>query len=194
MTGDALVVVAREVGRSRGRMHGRSERGELLIETIAGLLILSLVVVAGLLGLAVILRTTARHQAVVRTSNESTVAAEYVDRLPYIRCTRSGSTSSPTSATYQAAMTDPSAPAPYVSPNGLTTLLTVSKVTYLESASASTAKFVDDCPSTGDQGAQKLTVRVQAETDTGRVTNQVVFIKRDDLCTGLPSAVEGQTC
>ena len=185
---------SRVLDGARRRWVGRDERGELLIETIAGLLILSLVVVAGLIGLAVILRTTAKHQAVVRTSNESTVAAEYVDRLPYIPCTRTAGVSAPTATDYQDDMVDPSGPAPYQSPFGLTTLLTVSNVTYLESASAPTAKFVSDCPAAGDQGAQKLTVRVKAETNTGEVSNEVVFLKRNDLCTGLAGAVEGQTC
>lgn len=179
-------------GLTRVRVASRSQRGELLIETIAGLLILALVVVAGLVGLAVILRVTARHQAVVRTSNESTVAAEFVDRLPYIPCTVSGGVSNPTAQDYQDAMAG--ATTPYVAPDGLTTLLTVRDVTYLESATAQTAKFVDDCPSTGDAGAQKLEVQVRAQTNTGQITNNVVFIKRDDQCTGLAGAVEGQTC
>lgn len=134
----------RAVSAASGQRHGRSQGGEMLIETLVGLIILSLVVVSGLVGLAVILRTTARHQAVVRTSNESTVASEYVDRLSYVPCTSTAGVSAPTASDYQDDMTNPSAPAPYVSPDGLTTLLTVSDVTYLESATAQTANFVDD--------------------------------------------------
>lgn len=170
----------------------RSQRGEMLVESIASLIVLSLVVIAGLFGLFTIVRASSTHQAKVRTSNESTIAAEYVDRIPYRACAKPGGVSTPKASTYQADMGAGSSP--YVTPDGLTTLLTVKEVQYLASSTNGTASFVNDCPDAGDQGAQRLTVKVTAQTTTGTVSSQMVFIKRNDSCDGLSGAVEGQTC
>jgi len=170
----------------------RSQRGELLIESVASLMVLSLVVVAGLVGMLTIVRASATHQGKVRTSNESTIAAEYVDRIAYRPCAKAGGVSTPKASTYQSDMG--TGASPYVSPDGLTTLLTVQEVQYLASSTSATASFVADCPAAGDQGAQRLTVKVTAQTTTGTVSSRMVFIKRNDSCDGLSEAVEGQTC
>lgn len=172
----------------RFRSRTGSQAGELLIETLLTVLLLGSVIATGTMMLLTTVRASMTHQAVTRSSNEATVASEYLERVPYLPC---GGTPAPTATNYEASMA--SGATPYVAPQGLNLSLSVVAVTYLSSSSSANAVFQSSCPAS-DEGAQKLVVRVEGQGANGPISVRVVFVKRDDRCLGLADVQPGQTC
>lgn len=145
------------------------------------------VVVTGMFGLAVAIKASASHQGIVRTSNEAAIAAEHIEMLPYRPCT---SASSPTAATYQG---DLGSVVGYNPQTGLEVKLDVEAIGFLQSATAANPTFASTCPVGGDQGLQRIVVRVDTIVDGRRLSGTVPFIKRDERC-GTSAGLEEQQC
>lgn len=170
------------------RRNARSQRGELLIETLLAVLVMGTAIAGGMFMLLTMVWASMTHQALARSSNEVTIASEHLERVTYLPC---GGATAPTPANYQTELTSGSNP--YVAPEGLELDLTVTNVTFLSDSDAATAGFQETCP-TDDQGAQRLTVRVEGQGANGKISVRVVYVKRDDRCLGLADTQPGQTC
>lgn len=168
----------------------RSQRGDLLIELLVAVALMSIVVVTGIMGLGVMVSATSTHQSVVRASNEAAIASEHVELLSYIPC-GGALNASATAAEYKAKLADLNAP--YVEQTGLD--LELIDLGYLQDASAAAPVFSATCPAGGDQGLQRVVVRVETRSSNGSLlAGEVAFVKRNETCVGVPDTVRGQTC
>lgn len=177
---------------SAARARVRDQRGETLLGAVIALLILAIVGTASLSILFTTMKIAMTHKAIVRTTNEATIAAEYIERMPYQPCDNSAGTTHPTGQDYMDVMF--SSTDPYINPQGLDLDLTVKNVEFLSDDQPSTASFSDTCPMDGDLGLQQITVRVVGTGGGGPLAADLVFLKRDASCDGLAEAEEGQVC
>lgn len=152
--------------RLRLRARASEEQGETLIEIMAAVVLMGTAVVAVLSGLFTAVVSSDLHKRQTRAASEVTNVVEAISNAQYQPCT----TSVPT---YASAL--PSLPSGY-------TLLPL-VVEPLASKSALDPSWSATCPSIGDQGAQRITVTVTQGTGGRKVTEKLVYVKRDDRCT-----------
>lgn len=157
---------ARTVDR---RKTSRSQSGMTLLEVIAAVFVTSTAVVAVVAAVLTIFFSAASHRQSVRAGVEATNVAEKMDRATYVPCA--------TPSSYNAGL---SAVDGYVP--------SVTKVEYLVSKTAANATYTT-APCTDDQGAQRITVSV-TNVDRVTVTETVVYVKRDNRCSGAALGVE----
>lgn len=153
----------------------RGQSGVTLVEVALAVMLigLSLVSVVGLLYAVMV--TSATHQDKVRTGNRATELAEDIDDMIYIPCPGADQ-----GALYQSAL-DASSSAIYIE--------RILEVKYLASDTDPSDSWLDSCPA-DDQGAQRITVSVQAH-GRGNLESELTFVKRDTRC---PEGIVGRKC
>lgn len=217
----------RAVRSLRSRFGGgrvRGQRGELLIESLVSIAIMSSLFVAALTAFTTLFASTALNQRIARASNEATSVAEAIERVPYEPCAASTAYTTSRIVRLGGAVADTTAPAwlrTAVSPKVISTdlgtdvdvnasvldaiaglsdryALTVTKIEYLVSSTAMSSSFQSSCPGAGDQGVQRLTLRVASSGPDHPIATEVVFTKRNQTCpeAALRPAeiVDGQPC
>ena len=152
--------------RLRLRARASDEQGETLIEIMAAVVLMGTAVVAVLSGLFTAVVSSDLHKRQTRAAAEVTNVVEALGNAQYQPCT-SGVPN------YTSAV-----PA---LPSGYTLLPLV--VEPLASKSALDPAWQSTCPGIGDQGAQRITVTVTQGTGSRKVTEKLVYVKRDDRCT-----------
>lgn len=159
------------------------QRGETLIEIMATVVLMGTAIVAVLSGLFTAIVSSDLHRRQTRAAAEVTNVVESIDKATYSPC------SGATIPTYSTAL--PTLPSGFA----------VSSVVVepLVSSAASDPTFAATCPGAGDQGAQRITVTVTQGIGGRRVTEKIVYVKRDERClttttasgsttTGVPAA------
>ncbi|MFV0315921.1 MAG: prepilin-type N-terminal cleavage/methylation domain-containing protein [Microthrixaceae bacterium] len=153
----------------------RDQSGVSLIEVTIAVMLIGIALLATLSLLYAIVLTSGTHQSKVRVGNRAAELAEAIDDMDYIPCPGADQ-----GALYESAL-------------NLATDATYTEeivdVQYLASDDDPVAAWSDTCPDP-DQGAQRVTVSVQART-RGQVSTELVFVKRDTRC---PEGIVGRKC
>lgn len=156
----------------------RGQRGELLVETLLSLFFLTTVLVAvvGLLFTTILSSSTQR--GVVGATNEATTVAEQIDRAVYLPC------GTGTPVDYSAALG--------IAAAGYTSYIDL--VEY-QNSTAGSSSYGTSCPAGGDQGTQRITVRVAAD-EAPNPEGTITLVKRDQTCPGGlgTQVMAGQPC
>ena len=155
--------------------HHRGQSGVTLLEMALAVLLIGISLLSLIGLLYAILVSSATHQEKIRTGNRASEIAERIDEMIYIPCPGAGGTN-----LYQGAL-DHSPDRKYDE--------SITDVSFLVSGSASSPSWSAGCPGT-DQGAQRVTVRVDSRLQSG-TNSDLVFIKRDMTC---PDGIAGGEC
>lgn len=154
-----------------------SERGETLIEIMATVVLMGTAIIAVLSGLFTTIVSSDLHKRQTRAAAEVTNVVESIDKATYSPC------SGATIPTYASAL--PALPA------GFTIASVV--VEPLVSSTATDPTFAATCPGAGDQGAQRITVSVTQGVGGRKVTEKIVYVKRDERCLALTTTTASGT-
>jgi prepilin-type N-terminal cleavage/methylation domain-containing protein len=145
-------------------MRRRPDDGVTLIELMVTVMIVGIAFGTILVALQGMYRASDEHR---KLSVAETWVRRYADAIGAASYTSCASTS-----TYSAALT-PSPPADYTA--------TIASVEYWngDTSPATFGSLQSACQSSGDKGAQRITVRVAGTLTSGSVTKTVVFVKRN---------------
>jgi len=134
----------------------RGDAGETLVETLMSIVIMGLVATAIIGGLFMSVRASDYHRREATAESLIRAAAEQVKGATYASCAGTGS------------YTLPTPPAGYASQ--------VLSVEYWTGLGTPPNTFQSTCPTAGDQGLQRITLRMAATS--GRDTETLALLKR----------------
>lgn len=163
-----------------GGTRRRSQRGELLLETIVTLVLIAFVIPALLLLASTVVVLSGQHRKAMNARNVATTIAESIDQLDY-------SDSCDPWADYSVSPNLLQVPAGYEQP--------VVNVRFMRPIAVANPmmEFQDACLIGNDQGVQEISVSVKT-SGVHAATGKVVLIKRNDDCPAGALPADGQKC
>ncbi len=152
----------------------RGQAGQSLVEGLISVFLVGTIVLTLLALLSTVILSSARQRGVVVASNEATTIAEKVEGLSYLPCTGS--------VDYSEADDEIR--------SGYTAQFTYQ---YLAPAVSGSPATFGGCPPSGDQGVQKISIKVAMNAPPwAKATIEVV--KRDKACPAGAAVISGQEC